>query len=392
MSFTKIRPAGFALNSKLLSSEMTTFDVDHANAVDKTGDTFNAVITAGNGAVVAVGGAAITTTSTGSQVLPGAGPTFVFNVASTAGFPTSGGINMSPTGATVIHIAYTGVTGTTFTGCTTTSTATIGAGTNVSTAAYLDITPAGVVIAEAGSSIVFNNVPSFVNGATFSTAGTAAFQVPLSLGTGGSIKTANGSAARMIYADNDYPILDAASVHTGRVQTRMVPIYSFASAVDYVRANQAAPAALLDSVFGVMTHATGDIIPLTLAPPLVWNGATLSKVTCFFTPKNTHGSLPAAAPYMNVRRHILAVGGNVLSGSDELGVTTQPATLPGAVGTWNNSLIKSWDYTCTVNNVLDPTQYVYRVEITEELGGGAVAGNQYHAVLLTYAITDLRPQ
>jgi hypothetical protein len=70
------------------------------------------------------------TTSIGSQTLPQG----TFNVASTTGFPASGTIQVA-TGsgnlATTELIAYTGLTATSFTGCTTTSVATITAGAAV---------------------------------------------------------------------------------------------------------------------------------------------------------------------------------------------------------------------------------------------------------------------
>lgn len=78
MTFAKIRPSGFAANSKLLSTEMTSLDTDHANALDKTGDSLAATITwTANGPVFATG--AVATWQAGSTATWAASSTATFN-------------------------------------------------------------------------------------------------------------------------------------------------------------------------------------------------------------------------------------------------------------------------------------------------------------------------
>ena len=40
MSFTRVKPLGWAINEKLTSAQQNQLDIDHANAVDKNGDDF----------------------------------------------------------------------------------------------------------------------------------------------------------------------------------------------------------------------------------------------------------------------------------------------------------------------------------------------------------------
>ena len=38
MAFTRVKPDGWAVNEELTSAQANALDIDHANAVDKTGD------------------------------------------------------------------------------------------------------------------------------------------------------------------------------------------------------------------------------------------------------------------------------------------------------------------------------------------------------------------
>ena len=89
MSFTKIRPGGFGANTTLTSAEVQTLDVDHANALDKNGDTVGAAATitfpvgstlTTNGVLNAVG--AVNCYSTVTFGVGGAGDIVVTNLGS----------------------------------------------------------------------------------------------------------------------------------------------------------------------------------------------------------------------------------------------------------------------------------------------------------------------
>lgn len=50
MSFTRVKPGGWAVNEKLRSAEQNQLDIDHENSVDKTGDTITGIVAVGSGA------------------------------------------------------------------------------------------------------------------------------------------------------------------------------------------------------------------------------------------------------------------------------------------------------------------------------------------------------
>ncbi len=68
----------------------------------------------------------------------------------------------------------------------------------------------------------------------------------------------------------------------------------------------------------------------------------------------------------------------------------QYMTMPGVVGDYN-SKPQYIDFVCNQNNVMDSDQYIYGVDVYDELGANAVAGNKYFMIDVTYStITDLR--
>lgn len=52
MSFVRVKPLGWSINEKLTSGQMNQLDTDHADAVDKTGDTITGDVHVGSGAKV----------------------------------------------------------------------------------------------------------------------------------------------------------------------------------------------------------------------------------------------------------------------------------------------------------------------------------------------------
>lgn len=81
MSFNKIKPAGWAVNEKLTSAQMNALDTDHANAIDKTGDTVEGVIEfdGSSGGFVSVKNNAYLSIETGSSLILQAGSSTFFN-------------------------------------------------------------------------------------------------------------------------------------------------------------------------------------------------------------------------------------------------------------------------------------------------------------------------
>jgi hypothetical protein len=54
MTFARVKPDGWAVNEELSSAQMNALDIDHANAVDKTGDTITGNVHVGAGAFFTV--------------------------------------------------------------------------------------------------------------------------------------------------------------------------------------------------------------------------------------------------------------------------------------------------------------------------------------------------
>lgn len=73
MSFTRVKPAGYAFGEKLTSTEMNQLDIDHENSLDKTGDTTTGDIEIGAGFKLEVSGVAavIDLSGTGKLELSG---------------------------------------------------------------------------------------------------------------------------------------------------------------------------------------------------------------------------------------------------------------------------------------------------------------------------------
>lgn len=91
MSFSRVKPDGWAANEKLTSAQQNQLDIDHAKAVDKTGDTITGNVHVGNAARITVdsggqirvdsGGAYNAQSGSNMNFLNGASSTF--NVGST---------------------------------------------------------------------------------------------------------------------------------------------------------------------------------------------------------------------------------------------------------------------------------------------------------------------
>lgn len=191
---------------------------------------------------------------------------------------------------------------------------------------------------------------------------------------GAKLKTATGG--RLELGDDDFPQLKIG--HTGRTLIRgyrlcgHAPIYSAAWTIGFT-------ATLRPHLLG---NATTDLAVLII-DDMLQNGATLSSVDMTFAISNAHGGgLPALQPQIVVERY--------KNDSTQTGLGT--ATL--AAGTTGAYFAGGAEQTLSVTGlteVIDKTQYTYGVIITDESGANSVAGNKFHRIKATQAITDLRP-
>jgi hypothetical protein len=125
----------------------------------------------------------------------------------------------------------------------------------------------------------------------------------------------------------------------------------------------------------------------------LWNGATISSVSVSLVVSSTHSSLPTTYPVIRVERTPLGAGSTL--GAQTLSTTANqsfptPANLTAYL---DGGLTQLLTYVCNQNNVVDSTQYLYYVQVTDETGGGAVSGNVYAGITVNYtSVTSMAPQ
>jgi hypothetical protein len=120
-----------------------------------------------------------------------------------------------------------------------------------------------------------------------------------------------------------------------------------------------------------------------LGPLPFHNGATLTNVRMYLAVAS-HSSLPAVMPDLQIHR-MGPDGSNIVIGEAQASAAS--------VTDWN--AMPFWDVPCTEGgpgaNVIDRTQYSYYALLADESGSGAVGGNLYAAMVLTFsAISDMR--
>lgn len=190
MTFARIKPDGWAVNEELTSAQQNALDIDHANAVDKTGD----VIT-GN---VHVGATGRITVDDTSKIVVLDGGTVEFQDGSLANFLTgasavwgansfltvqAGGIATINNSALILGGTTTftvgGSTTTTFNGAadfngasTFDGATTFGANMTLNNSASMTVASSSGILAQGGASITWANTAN----ASFQSGATATFQ------------------------------------------------------------------------------------------------------------------------------------------------------------------------------------------------------------------------
>ena len=132
---------------------------------------------------------------------------------------------------------------------------------------------------------------------------------------------------------------------------------------------------------------TIQMLPLRLTH----NGAKLATVTLVFGVTDPHAGGPPAGPLsIDVRRAAPFPS----FGSNSLGGGTRAFPTPGTGAAWYaGGAEQEFVYNCTDAsfNVIDNSQFVYYLWLTDESGANSVAGNLFYAVYLGYTnILDTR--
>ena len=124
--------------------------------------------------------------------------------------------------------------------------------------------------------------------------------------------------------------------------------------------------------------------------PQVHNGATLSYVSIQFYVGQIHGAAPGPTELPSI---IVVRIDTTNQAVGDLGTATQyftPAPLSGP--SWYNSgLTQSLTYTCTVNNVIDNTKFLYYGKMLDESGVNALPLNVYMSMIAYFTnITNMQ--
>ena len=90
MSFTKINPPGWASGDTLTHTQITALDTDHANAVDKTGDTVTGAVAFGAGSSLTIAAGITATVSDGGALVVAGTET----ISGTANVATGGALTV----------------------------------------------------------------------------------------------------------------------------------------------------------------------------------------------------------------------------------------------------------------------------------------------------------
>jgi hypothetical protein len=132
--------------------------------------------------------------------------------------------------------------------------------------------------------------------------------------------------------------------------------------------------------------ATSQFIPIPLTQVMGGqvNGAALTTVTLCMIVAQSHSNVPATMPTLNILRASYAPAGSVGDVSLFSG-GAQSIAAPGSGAAWYASgNVQQFTFTPNQDNVIDTSQYTYVLNLVDENGSGALSGNNYFWVLLTF--------
>jgi hypothetical protein len=143
------------------------------------------------------------------------------------------------------------------------------------------------------------------------------------------------------------------------------------------------------TLYSVQGPGTSTDITLNLTP-YMHDGATLATVTIWLIVADAHaGGVPGTLPNFAVYRD------NLTSSALQSLLSTTTVVFsptPGTGAAWYAAGARqSFTMTCDQNNVIDKSTYIYYLNLQDENGANAVAGNYYLGLVLGFTtITDLR--
>jgi hypothetical protein len=344
VTFSRIKPYGWARNEKITSPQMTQLDINVSTAVDKTGDN------AGNGGGISgeidvLSGGTLNLLSGSSQTIEGgsyitiANDGYVF-LNSDAWLLAASGSYMDLAGTNILGNAKVNLT------INAGSAITANAGTAVSINGTLyinnvmDIQGGSLTNVNNNATVVYNNgsQQTYESGMTFLTSVWGQWQSTTNRNLNTSFLTGvAATSSSWTYYDN-FALSGSVSSNTF-----LVPLMRCA------------------------------------------NNATLNTVIVYMKVGNPHaGGVPANFPSIQVIRTDNVTGtainlSSISGGAQTFG--TGFGTAPATGGAWYNSgTMWALTFTCNQNNTIDNTQYTYTAIIVDENGSGSETGNQYYNV------------
>lgn len=120
--------------------------------------------------------------------------------------------------------------------------------------------------------------------------------------------------------------------------------------------------------------------------PYLLDGQTLNSVHVYWLPVS-HSSLPQHFPSLDVRA--TNTTSTTVPGAD-FSLNTGAPISPTAANVSAYNALKGWTFTCNQVNVIDHTNYMYYMILTDEYGTNSLAGGTYYGFQLNYSVTDMR--
>jgi len=322
MAFTKINPPGWALGDKLLATQISALDTDHANSVDKTaaGDTVS-----------------------GSLAFSAAGSAIVFGAAATGGITISNGSKLVSNGTLTLGATCVGT---------------------IANGGALTVLGAGGITGSANQAITAN----VAGGISSTTAGGGGISH-----AGGANDWINFSATRgySVFVPAHEAILSCSGPLVARGAFGGI---SIAAAISTAYLYQGG--FVTQVVNAASANAYQFLIPLRRPH----HGATLASAVMYFTPAGGHAGLPNF-PSIGIYRS--RFDGTTVNQSLKSG-TSYAQYSTGSLVTYNAGAALNVTLTCDQNNVIDSTNFGYGIYIWDESNTNALVGATYWGALLTY--------
>lgn len=336
MVFSRVKANGWATNQKLTSAQANQLDIDHANALDKTGDN-----SAGGGGI-----SGLVEVLNGGEIDYNSGATL--KVKSGATVNCQAGCTTTLAGTNTISGATT-ITGTTTLSanmtCTTGKTVTINSGATFTCASGSTTNLNGAVAVASTAAITLSSGCS----TTFNS---------------GSVLTISTSSAN--YTISSFPNFVTPKSKTVCQTAANATYLSAGMVTQYIPYTQ------------VTAQSTGGSFAVPIIAP--HNGATLSSVDVILTVGTAHTGVPASLPTIQITR--VGTTGTVVNLSS---TGTQVFPTPGSgAAYYNGGVAQDFIYTCNQNNVIDTANYCYYIIVNNESGANSQNFTAYGPLLLNY--------